>query len=212
MKNKPIIIIGGGGHASVLAEVLLEQNRNILGFVAPSICQKRQVFNGLRHFKCDKEINDFNPEDVKLVNGIGLISKSKLRQQLASSYRSKGFKFETVIDDTARVSKFVKLFEGIQILANATIQTGSSIGRDSIINSAAIVEHDAVIGNSVHIAPGATIAGGVSIGEDSFIGAQAVVKESISIGESVVVGAGITVLENLKSDIIYVGKKANAKG
>ena len=31
----PVIVIGGGGHAKVLISTLLQQHRNVLGFVEP---------------------------------------------------------------------------------------------------------------------------------------------------------------------------------
>lgn len=34
--NKPLIIIGNGGHAAVLVEILIAQQRIIIGYTAPN--------------------------------------------------------------------------------------------------------------------------------------------------------------------------------
>jgi hypothetical protein len=37
MNNKPVIIVGTGGHAKVVADMLKLSNREILGFVDPKM-------------------------------------------------------------------------------------------------------------------------------------------------------------------------------
>ena len=37
MSNPEYLIIGGGGHAAALAEILIKQNKPLLGVVAPNI-------------------------------------------------------------------------------------------------------------------------------------------------------------------------------
>jgi len=206
MANKPLLIIGGGGHASVLVEVLLEQGREILGVLAPAVPEQRRVFEGIPHYSNDDEILNFNAGDVRLINGIGGVPFSNLRQNVDTKFRSLGFSFDSVIDVTARVSRYSTLGDGIQILANATVQTGAVLGRGAIINTSAIVEHDSRVGENTHIAPGAVLAGGVSVGDNSFIGCNSVTIEGITLGNNVVVGAGVTVLTDVASEVRYLGK------
>ena len=206
MANKPLLIIGGGGHASVLVEVLLEQGREVLGIISPKLSRQREVFDGIPHFMSDDEITKFKIEDVLLVNGIGAVPNSSLREDIDLKFRSMGYCFESVIDKTARISLYTSLGDGVQIMANASIQTGATISRGAIINTGAVVEHDAVIGVNTHIAPGAVLAGSVTVGDGSFIGANAVIIEGVMIGSDVVVGAGVTVLNKIESGTTYIDK------
>ena len=206
MINKPLLIIGGGGHASVLVEVLLEQEREIVGIVAHDIRESRKVFDGIPHFSSDDEVLKFKTTDVLLVNGIGAVPNSSLRQDIDSKFRLMGYRFESVIDSTARVSRYSSLGDGVQVMANASIQTGSNISKGAIINTAAIVEHDAYIGENTHIAPGAVLAGSVFVGDNSLIGANSVILEGTIIGSQVIVGAGVTVREDVGSQVRYFGK------
>ena len=206
MQLKPLIIIGGGGHASVLAEILLARQREIIGIVAPEINGNRRIFDGIRQFSSDDDVLKFNAADVLLVNGIGAVPGSSLRQDIDSKFRLKGYLFESVIDSTARISNYSFLGDGVQVMASASIQTGSVITRGAIINTAAVVEHDTYVGEHTHIAPGAVLAGGVSVGKNSLVGANSVVIEGISIGSRVIIGAGVTVRENVRSEVRYFGK------
>lgn len=206
MVGKPILIIGGGGHASVLVDVLLQQKRDILGIFAPEFSGRRRVFEGIPCFSDDDEILQFGSDEVLLVNGIGGTPYSSLREAVDTKFRSLGFRFEAVIDCTARVSDHSLLCGGVQVLANSTVQTGATVGRATIINTGALVEHDTFIGEHVHIAPGAVLAGGVSVGNHTFIGANAVVIEGVNIGSHAVIGAGATVVDNVESSSTYICK------
>jgi UDP-perosamine 4-acetyltransferase len=71
------------------------------------------------------------------------------------------------------------------------------VGKNSILNTNASVDHDCLIANHVHIAPGATLSGGIRVGEGTLVGAGAVVIQSIEIGSQCVVAAGAVVIHDV---------------
>lgn len=215
--KKPLVLIGGGGHASVLLDILLKQKRKVIAVVSPNNVLQRNIFSGLRHLKRDSDINAFGIDEILLVNGIGLTPGSDLRRKITESYKKLGFKFDTVIADSAEISKYAEIGEGAQILHNSTIQAGVEVGMQCIINSCALVEHDCRIEDFCHVAPNSTLCGQVSIAKDCFIGAGAVVVPSINIGRYAVIGAGVVVNRDVEgATIIYppspTSKKIEIKG
>ena len=80
---------------------------------------------------------------------------------------------------------------------HAIINAGAKIGQNCIINSKALIEHDAVIADHCHIATGAIINGGVTVGSGTFFGSKAVCKEYIEIGKNVVIGCGAKITKNI---------------
>ena len=80
----------------------------------------------------------------------------------------------------------------------AVINAGAVVGKNCIINSQSLVEHDVVIADHCYIATAATINSGVSIGTGTFIGSNSTVKQDISIGDRCVIGMGQQVLANCK--------------
>ncbi|USD62241.1 acetyltransferase [Vibrio sp. SCSIO 43140] len=193
----PIVMIGGGGHASVLAEILLTQGREILAVISPEDVSQRSVFKGITILEKDEDILRFDKDKVLLVNGIGMMPKSGFKQRINEYFLSLGFEFETVIADSAFVSPYSKIETGAQILPMAVIQTGATVGCHSTINTSALIEHDCKIGSYNHIAPMATLCGQVTTGRGTYIGANATVIQSIDLGEDVIVGAGTTVTQSL---------------
>ncbi|NRF32508.1 acetyltransferase [Vibrio coralliilyticus] len=193
----PIVMIGGGGHASVLADILLTQGRDILAVISPEDVSQRSVFKGITILEKDEDILKFDKNKVLLVNGIGMMPKSDFKKKINEYFLSIGYQFETIIADSAFVSPFSKIETGAQVLPMAIVQTGATVGSHSIINTGALVEHDCKVGSYNHIAPKATLCGQVKSGCSVFVGAGAVITQGQVIGAEAIVGAGAVLTESL---------------
>ncbi|MET4560694.1 sugar O-acyltransferase (sialic acid O-acetyltransferase NeuD family) [Lysinibacillus parviboronicapiens] len=192
--NKPIIILGNGGHASVLTEILLLQNRKILGFTAP----EEQINSyGLKYLGTDGIFEKYNPLEVELVLGLGTVGISNVRQSLYKKLKNQGYTFAICVHPRAIIASTATLDEGAQIMAGAIVQPHAQIGENTIINTCAIIEHDCMIGAHVHVAPGVTLSGSVHIGNGSHIGTGSTIIQGVSIGKNTIIGAGATVISNI---------------
>lgn len=201
-KLKPILVIGGGGHASVLVDILRSQNREILAIICPDDISERDIFSGIEHLRNDDDVLRFSVEEVLLVNGIGMLPRSDLKRKLNQYYLSLGYQFETVIADNSQVSSFATIETGAQIFAGAIIQAGVVVRAHSVINSGVIIEHDCKIGPYNHIAPGAILCGQVISHSNVYVGAGAIVIHNINLGGNCIVGAGTTILKNVDENIL----------
>lgn len=189
-KSLPLVLIGGGGHASVLADILLGQGREILAVICPDDVSARAVLAGIPHLTQDEDITRFSPDSVRLVNGIGMLPRSTFRQRISEKFFAQGYVFETVIASDANVSNFAQVNAGAQILSGARVQTGSIIGEHTIINTGALIEHDCQIGAYNHIAPNATLCGEIRTADHVYIGANATLIQGLILGSQCIVGAG----------------------
>lgn len=199
--NKPLLIIGSGGHASVLVDILRQQNREIVGLVSPDIGYRREIFVGIERFN-DGDVSSFNRLKVNLVNGIGALPGNDLRSVLYNKFKVLGYEFETIIASNSIVSNYAQLEEGVQVLPNVVIQTGARIFSNTIINTGAIIEHDCIVGNNNHIAPGVTLSGQVVTSNNVHIGTGASVIQSVTIGQNSIVGAGCCVTKNVAENVV----------
>ena len=192
--NKPIIILGNGGHASVLTEILLLQNRDILGFTAP---EEQMNSYGLEYLGTDEIIETYSSVEVDLVLGLGTVRISIVRQSIFEEMKKRGYTFATCVHPRAIISSAAILAEGVQIMAGAIVQAYAQIGENTIINTGSIIEHDCVIGSHVHVAPGVTLSGNVHIGDYSHIGTGTSIIQGIKIGRNTLIGAGAVVISNI---------------
>ena len=197
MNEKPVIIIGAGGHARVLLDTLLDTNVKVLGFLDNDTSLHGTEIFGIPVLGMDEEVARYNPEDVELVNGIGSVGVVILRRKIFDKFKAIGYHFQRIIHPSSIISTRAALGEGVQVMAGAVINIGARIGDDSIINTKASVDHDCNIGRHVHIAPGCTLCGGVSVGDETMIGTGSCVIQGISVGARCLVRAGSNVWESV---------------
>jgi len=202
--NKPVILLGGGGHASVLIEILNLIDSKIIGIVDPDIEKGISIY-GIPVIGGDNKVLDFSIEEVLLVNAVGPKPKNSSRELLSKKFRNLGYQFKTLIHPNAYISKSSIIEEGSQIMAGAIVQAHALIGKCSVINSGAIIEHDCRIGEHNHVAPGAVLCGGVSTEFEVFIGSGAVVLENLHLKANTTIAAGVTLRKNLVNKKIFYG-------
>ena len=202
--NKPIILLGSGGHAKVLLDILRRSGVKLLGIVDPHR-EPTSLWANYPVLGHDNVVYDYAPDTIELINGIGsLPGDLGIRQQIYARFKASGYQFRSVIDPLAFIAAEVVLAEGVQIMAGAIVQPGATIGVNSIINSGSIIEHDCQLGLDVHIAPGVVLSGGVSVGDRVHIGTGASVIQNITIGHDSLIGAGAVVTCHIANhQIVY---------
>ena len=207
MTNKKIMVIGGGGHAKVLLEILCRLEFDVYAVVAPQIDAKSQLFNGLKHYISDDAVLKYSTDQVVLVNGVGSLPGNTIRLSIFDKFQHDGYEFLTVVSDLAVVSSYCALGVGVQVMPGAIVNANVRVGNNSIINSGSILEHDCQIGENVHVAPGVTLCGGVMCGDNVHIGTGANVIQGVMIGCGAQVGAGVTLTTDLlPGKKVYVAK------
>lgn len=207
MKN--IIVIGAGGHASVIIEILeamIKQGNQIKIHGLLDDNNDKSDFMGYKILDKVENANLYANEGTEFVIAIG---NNTIRKNIAMKF--KHLKYFISIHPTAIISNRVDINEGTVIMPRAIINSNTKIGRHSIINSGSIIEHDSKIESFTHISPGATLCGGVIVGEESHIGANSTVIQYKSIGKNTIVGAGSTVISDIDSDVVVVGSPAKIK-
>lgn len=207
----PIIIIGAGGHAVVVADALLAAGVRVLGFTDTDPSRHGLVLCGLLVLGDDRVLDGHTPESVQLANGIGGVGSRRgepLRRNVQQRLAANGWVFVSVRHPSAVVSPFARIGAGVQLLAACVVQARADVGEGCIVNTAAVVEHDVALGPYVHLAPRALVCGGVRVGANCHVGAGAVVRECLRLGADTVVGAGAAVIRDFGGGGVLVGVPA----
>ena len=213
MNKKPLILIGAGGHAASLAEILLDQKHEIIAVVAPTLTDSGfNILSSIPHFESDGKIFDFDVNEIELINGIGAMPKSSLRENIHTRFTQAGYRFSRVIANSAFVSTNAKLGQGVQIMRNATVCLGTTINESVIINTNASIDHDCIIGMHSHIAPGVTLSGNVRLENNVHIATGAKIINGVRIGKNSIVSVGVSITKNVKENSIVYSTKTMIKG
>ena len=196
-KCKPVVILGAGGHAQVLISILRRMGRRVVGISCVPPFRHDDVL-GIPIIGGDDKIAKWSPEEIDLVNGIGITAAGQsARHVSADKMRSLGYRYVQVIDPSAVIVPEALVAEGVQVMAGAIIQAGTMIGRDSIVNTGAQVDHDCVVGEGSHLCPGSILTGNVRIGSETVVGAGSIIIPGIEVGDRQIVKAGSIVTSNI---------------
>ena len=83
-----------------------------------------------------------------------------------------------------------------------TYNAHSKTGRNCIINTGAIIEHDVFVGDNCHVSTGVILNGSVTIKKNTFIGSGTVVKNNVTIGKNCIIGMRKIIKKDLKDNSI----------
>jgi sugar O-acyltransferase (sialic acid O-acetyltransferase NeuD family) len=209
--NLPVIVVGAGGHAGVVADALVLAGFQVLGFTDPDTTRHGARRVGLPVLGGDDVLSAYKVDQVRLANGLGFVrgpGLTSLRARVQQGLEARGWTFVEVRHPEARVSRHAILGAGTQVLSGAIVQAGASVGVGTIVNTAAIVEHDTTVGRWCHLATRATLCGEVSVSDGCLVGAGAVVRQGIRLAEDITVGAGAVVVRNGSAREILCGVPA----
>ncbi|MDR6227504.1 acetyltransferase [Desmospora profundinema] len=202
--QQAIAIIGAGGHARVVADILTR--------VQPT---RRQVFfantahdswNPSPLFPDDPTVMESVPFNIKgwhVAIGDPTIRKEKIQFLL-----HKGWTVYHAIHDRSTLASTSVIGDGTAVMAGAVLNPGAQTGTGCIVNTQAVLEHDSRIGHYVNVGPGAVLAGSAEVGSGSEVGAGAIILPGIRVGTHCVVGAGAVVTRDLKDGSVAVGVPA----
>ena len=202
------LMIGSGGHAKVLIDLLKQQDSEIVGITEYDNKKWGKNIYDIPVLGNDEIILSYEQDDISLVNGIGSIGDVNKRKQIYEYFVAKGYHFPRIVHISSVVSSLANLADGVQVLAGVVVNAGVNIGENSIINTNASIDHDVSIGSHVHIAPGVTISGGATIGDCTHIGTGATVIQGVHIGSNVLIGAGAVVVKDIPDNCKAYGVPA----
>jgi sugar O-acyltransferase (sialic acid O-acetyltransferase NeuD family) len=198
----PIILLGGGGHASVVLDALLRSGAEIAGIIDPDPAVARHLGQIRPYLGGEDAFERYKPARYALANGVGGIATPQ-RRATFERWREAGYRFPPILHPAAAIASFgVVLGEGCQLMAGTVLQANSVLGANCVINTRASIDHDGRIGAHAHIAPGAVLCGGVMVGEGSHIGAGAIIIQGVRVGANCVIGAGTTLRHDTGDDVI----------
>ena len=178
---KQVIIIGTGGHAKVVANIIELSGDFVFGYLTadPSVLS----FLGKPVLGSDSDYDKW-PDHYFII----AIGDQYVREKIASNMLNA--KWYTAKHPSAILPKQnFSIGEGSVISANAVINPCSTIGKHCIINTNAVIEHDNDIADFVHISVGAHLAGGVKVGKRTWSGIGACLKDDICICGDCLIGA-----------------------
>ncbi len=208
MKQGSLYLLGGGGHARAVIDLIATEGR---WHVAGILDQPSQVGTdvlGVPVTGTDDLIPQLAAKGHAFLISVGHLGDPGTRVRLFDAVHAASGTLATVVSPHSHVALAATIGPGSTVGHYALVNSGVTIGSNTILNSGTLVEHDSVIGDHCHLSPGVVINGGAHVGHRTFIGSGAIVAQGIRIGQGCVVGAGSLVLHNVPDGTTVYGSPA----
>jgi UDP-perosamine 4-acetyltransferase len=204
-----IVVIGGGGHAKVIIDLLQALGSfGIIG-VLDFALKKGETLLDLPVLGGDEILDSLLHKGIDSVAiGIGGVRDTVHRKEKYLELKKLGFKVPTLVHPFSHISPHASLADGVQVIAGSVVQPCALIGENTLINTRVVVGHDCKIGKHVHLAPGVVLGGEVTIEDDVFVGSGTKILQGISVCCGVCIGAGTVVVRNITEPGTFAGVPA----
>jgi len=165
------------------------------------------TFFGYRVLGGRKQLLEANRGEPAL-KGLVAIGDNANRLSIARWLEEQGYKLVNAVHPSVHLARGVSVGANSVLMAGCVINSDAKIGNSVIVNTAATVDHDCLIGEGSHIAPGCHLCGNVVLGAATLLGAGTVVSPGVTIGANTIIGAGSVVVEDLPDNVVAVGHPA----
>lgn len=201
-----LTVVGGGGHAVVVAESALRAGIRLAGFYDDD--PDAPLAAGDPSAARLGDLTSLEAEELDNAPWILAVGDLGMRRWLIDRLYRAEDDAAMVVHPDASVAESSVVAGGVWIGPRAVVHSRARVLDHAIINSGAIIEHDCLIAENSHIAPGATLGGEVSVGNDTLIGIGARILPGVRVGAGCIVGAGAVVTRDVDDGSTVVGVPA----
>jgi len=201
--GKELVIMGTGGHATVVIDIALSNQTPVMGVVGPDKPSFPPSY--CAYLGDDNILSNLDREITQIAVGVGSIGNLEFRRGLFNKALGLGFALPAIMHARSCVAPCASLGSGVQVMAGAIINPGAEIQENAIINTGAIIEHHVRVGADAHIAPGSIVCGEAIIGEGVHVGTGATVLQGIRIGKGAFIASGAVVIGDVAAGVTIKG-------
>lgn len=195
-----LIVIGAGGHAACVANLVLLNGGSVTAFVDDK--QAGKTVLGIPVVMCHDAYQRYPKHGYAL--GIG---DNAIRKRVALQYKQRlpEAHFPVLVHASACIGVQSTLAEGTVIMPQVNIGPCSRLGAFCLVSACSTLGHDTVFHDYASAASGVALGGDVTVGECTAICTGVTVRNGINIGADSVVGMGSVVNCSIEAQAVAYG-------
>lgn len=209
--SKKVIIIGGNGHGSIIAEVVKDNRDRYKDFeweVAGFCNDYDTEVDGYPVLGKICDIPNLIKEGYYFAWGVHLIGRNYKTVELFNTINIPDDRWSVIVHKSAFISSTAVLEPGSFVMYGSYIGPRTIIGKCSMVKANVNIGHDVIIAPLCHIAMGANVNSHVRLGLCSDISVDAQIMLNKSIGNYSMVGAQALAMHDIPEGEIHIGSPA----
>lgn len=198
-----VAILGCGGHAKVVTEIVARQYSNII-FFDDRFPSGGEYFGYVVSGTIDSYFDCGSYFDLVVV----AIGDNATRRKLWERLEKQKASTPPIVHPNALISPSANIGSGSVILGGAVIGADAIVGTGAIVNHKASIDHDCSLGDFAHASAGVSLGGGTKVGSQTLLGLNVCTRPAVRIGEKVTVGVGSAVICDIPNSEVWAGVPA----
>lgn len=205
------IVIFGAGKIAQLAHHYFthDSEHNVIAFVTDKEYLRGNSYLGIPLFDAVELTDRYSPKNHSIFVALSYTGMNRPRAKRFDEMRNLGYNMVSYVSSQCMNLTSHPIGENCFILEGVVIQPFAQIGSNVMLWSGTTICHDAVIEDHCFVAAGSVVLGNTHIKQRCFIGANATIRNSITLSEETLVGAGAIIMENTKSNSVYIPQRTN---
>lgn len=204
----PLVLVGGGGHASDVLGVIEACNAQHVSFDVMGYVDDDPTVNDRLRLRGVERLGSVDEATSLEAYFLPAIGYPKIRAAVVARLLRFLEPAPSPIHPATQVATGVTVKPGAVVFDGVGVGPYASVGNFTLIGRGAIVGHDAAIGDYASLMPGCVISGGVTIGAGALVGANSTVLEGCRVGDWATLGAGAVLRQDLPAGCTAVGVPA----
>jgi sugar O-acyltransferase (sialic acid O-acetyltransferase NeuD family) len=211
--DRRVVILGGLGDGSVVAEVLLNgrlagSENQLIGFLNDEMSRGDTIYDFpvLGHLDDWRELDS----DISFVWALQRVGLMPERVQRFEGLAIPLHRFVAVRHPQSYVASTAEIGPGSFIASFATVQPMARIGAFAGLRAGVSIGHHAQVGAHAYVGPNSTMCGYSRLGTGACLGPNAVIIEHKSLGEFAIAGIGAAVTKDVPPHGIAMGNPARS--
>jgi sugar O-acyltransferase (sialic acid O-acetyltransferase NeuD family) len=201
------VIIFGCEQTSQLAKFYFENDSHLkpFAFCVHSQYLKKEEIEGLPVLPFEDIELSYKPKDFLF---FAPLYDNKLRKDIATKIKNKGYDFATYISSKSTVWT-KKIGQNCFIMEDNTIQPFVEIGNNVILWSGNHIGHHSVIKDNVFFSSHVVLSGNCIVNEFCWLGVNSSIRDHVVLEKNSLIGMGSVVLKSTCENQTYIGNPAD---